>query len=218
MCVGGWVGGRMGGRTSGWSGWAGRRAGRWAGRWVDVWMVGLSAFSCWEKRVLIKHEETYKDPPTSPGMNHRNQQNENQQISKTASNKISNQQDLQHGSRSTYMEIEQGEAECDEGKEVGFQNESGMLPAKAAEDETDGEMSATLLAKAAGENEVADAEVDGAEAAEDDEKQRCLNRLQSGTILPGKNCLRSIFRAITTFTGSGGALPLLLNIHETTTG
>ena len=78
------------------------------------------------------------------------------------------------------MEIEQGEAECEEGKEVGFQNESGVLPAKAAEDEADGEMSAMLLAKAVEENEVADVEVDGEEAAEDDEKQRCLSRLKSG--------------------------------------
>ena len=62
------------------------------------------------------------------------------------------------------MEIEQGEADCEEGKEVGFQNESGTIPswqklrkkyipchyhfrrpAKAAEDEADGEMSAMLL-------------------------------------------------------------------------
>ena len=111
------------------------------------------------------------------------------------------------------MEIEQGEAECDEGKEVGFQNESGMLPAKAAEDKTDGEMSATLLAKAVGENEVADVEVDGAEAAEDDEKQRCLSRLQSGTILPGKNCLRSIFLAITTFAGLQKQLKMKLMVR-----
>ena len=64
------------------------------------------------------------------------------------------------------MEIEQGEeADCEEGKEVGFQNESGTIPswqklpkkyipchyhfrrpAKAEEDEADGEMSAMLLA------------------------------------------------------------------------
>jgi hypothetical protein len=68
-----------------------------------------------------------------------------------------------------YVEIEQGEeADCEEGKEVGFQNESGTIPswqklpkkyipchyhfrrpAKAEEDEADGEMSAMLLAMAA---------------------------------------------------------------------
>jgi hypothetical protein len=86
------------------------------------------------------------------------------------------------GNKDAAQHEERAKEKGDKNKVPAGEAESGMLPAKAREDETDGEMSATLLAKAAEENEVADVEVDGAEAAEDDEKQRCLSRLQSGTI------------------------------------